>query len=62
LPGYNFVYDRRCDYRSCSGKKLHRGGVYTSMKESESMLREWYYPHNKRLFDFLGRDLGWNDA
>lgn len=30
------------------------------MLEEESLLREWYRPHNERLFRLLGSDLGWN--
>lgn len=32
------------------------------MLEEESLLREWYRPHNERLFRLLGRDLGWSST
>jgi hypothetical protein len=28
----------------------------------EQRLRRFYAPHNKRLFELVGRDLGWKDG
>jgi hypothetical protein len=29
--------------------------------KTRAYLKDFYRPHNERLFEFLGRDLGWND-
>ena len=29
------------------------------MIEEEELFREWYRPHNERLYKLLGRDLMW---
>lgn len=33
---------------------------YEQLKKEEPLIRDWYRPHNERLFRLLGRDFGWN--
>jgi len=30
--------------------------------ETRRRLQEFYAPHNRRLYDLLGRDFGWDDV
>lgn len=32
---------------------------YEKMFEEEGLLREWYRPHNERLYELLGHDFMW---
>ncbi|CAN0386226.1 unnamed protein product, partial [Discosporangium mesarthrocarpum] len=50
LSKHQYTEDSGRNFAACEGFKLLR----------EFMIREWYRPHNERLFNLLGVDLGWN--
>eukprot|EP00752_Nemacystus_decipiens_P002735 g2554.t1 len=70
LPRYEFKFDRPQQHKTEGGcPSLNRtddpdffgkGGRYDQMKEEKDLLREWYRPHNQRLFALLGQQLTWH--
>ncbi|CAM9259659.1 unnamed protein product, partial [Laminaria digitata] len=36
-----------------------KGGRYDTMVEEEELIRDWYRPHNERLYKLLDRDPMW---
>eukprot|EP00903_Cladosiphon_okamuranus_P012420 g11638.t1 len=36
------------------------GGRYDQMEKEKDLFREWYRPHNQRLFELLGQELPWD--
>lgn len=45
--------------RACSSQYTFYIRRYETMLREEELLREWYRPHNERLYKLLGRDLMW---
>jgi hypothetical protein len=41
---------------------VYNPGAYDTMRpETRARLREYFAPHNRQLYDLLGRDFGWED-
>ncbi|CAM9434471.1 unnamed protein product [Laminaria digitata] len=67
LPEHNFKYDPSHEFKGGCPKRNHRhgpdyfaqGGRYETMVEEAELFREWYRPHNERLYKLLGRELTW---
>eukprot|EP00904_Undaria_pinnatifida_P000340 jgi/Undpi1/10306/HiC_scaffold_28.g12757.m1 len=67
LPEHDFKYDSSHEFKGGCPKRSRRhgldffadGGRYSTMIEEEELFREWYRPHNERLYKLLGRDLMW---
>ncbi|CBJ33641.1 conserved unknown protein [Ectocarpus siliculosus] len=69
LPGSDFDSDRPVQHSTGLCPALGRGedpdffgeeGRYDKMLEEEDLFREWYRPHNERLFKLLGRSMMWD--
>ncbi|CAM9593351.1 unnamed protein product [Laminaria digitata] len=68
LPEHHFNYDSSHEFKGagCDTRKHHRGldyfadgGRYEKMIEEAELFREWYRPHNERLYELLGREPMW---
>ena len=43
--------------------EVHNPGAYEEMKpETRRRLQEFYAPHNRRLYELLDWNLGWDDV
>eukprot|EP00752_Nemacystus_decipiens_P002736 g2555.t1 len=65
LPPHTYTYDPRHQHSSgaCSRERpeyFAEDGRYGKMLKDEALFREWYRPHNQRLYALIGRDLGWD--
>ena len=48
-------------HRPASLPRLHAAPEYSSLPpETRERLREYFRPHNQRLYDLVGRDFGWD--
>ncbi|CAM9267815.1 unnamed protein product [Phaeothamnion confervicola] len=67
LRPFDFHYDgsKQSPDENCSqdktGDKFAKIRAIMAQTGDEALLREYYFPHNERLFKLLRRDLGWND-
>ncbi|CAM9125949.1 unnamed protein product [Ascophyllum nodosum] len=67
LPDHKFEYDPKHEFRgACTSHRqsfdsgfFSKGGKYEAMLEDEELFRDWYRPHNDRLFKLLGREMMW---
>ncbi|CAN0005669.1 unnamed protein product [Scytosiphon promiscuus] len=63
LPAHEFAYDPTFQHEStCDSDRpdlFAAGGRYDRMLEDEQLFREWYRPHNQRLYELLGRTMQW---
>ncbi|CAM9404113.1 unnamed protein product [Phaeothamnion confervicola] len=67
LSRFEFTYDpekhapqERCSHTARSKYASLRSAIAASGEEKA--LRDFYRPHNERLFRLIGSDFGWNDA
>ncbi|CAM9353035.1 unnamed protein product, partial [Phaeothamnion confervicola] len=65
LPPFPYRYDpshQSPDIMCRPGRKAAAAARQAEMTAAgdEALLREYYAPHNERLFRLIGRDLGWN--
>ncbi|CAN0090885.1 unnamed protein product, partial [Ectocarpus fasciculatus] len=65
LPPHDFYYDSKFQHSTGSCKKdrpqfFGEDGRYDKMLEEEQLFRDWYRPHNERLYSLIGRDLKWD--
>ena len=56
LPDYNYEYSAGHEHPGCQNNYLSR---YQDMYAEESLIREWFKPHNERLYELIGRRFSW---
>eukprot|EP00904_Undaria_pinnatifida_P000341 jgi/Undpi1/10307/HiC_scaffold_28.g12758.m1 len=67
LPQHSFKYDPSNEHKTGCSIRDHaigndffaEGGRYDMMVDEEELFREWYRPHNERLYKLLDRNLMW---
>eukprot|EP00904_Undaria_pinnatifida_P002702 jgi/Undpi1/12432/HiC_scaffold_5.g02103.m1 len=57
MPEHNYTYDSSHEHKTGCGRL--KTGRYKKMFEEVELFRDWYRPHNERLYKLLGRDFMW---
>eukprot|EP00904_Undaria_pinnatifida_P002698 jgi/Undpi1/12429/HiC_scaffold_5.g02101.m1 len=57
MPEHSYMYDSSHEHKTGCDKP--EGGRYDELFEEVELFRDWYRPHNERLYKFLGRDFMW---
>ncbi|CAM9873363.1 unnamed protein product [Ectocarpus sp. 4 AP-2014] len=65
LPAHDFYYDSHFQHSTGACKNdrpqfFGENGRYNKMLEQEQLFRDWYRPHNERLYSLIGKDLKWD--
>ncbi|CBJ33642.1 similar to heparan sulfate sulfotransferase [Ectocarpus siliculosus] len=65
LPPHDFYYDSDFQHGTgaCKDNRpqfFGEDGRYKKMLEQEQLFRDWYRPHNERLYSLIGKDLKWD--